>query len=93
MSEDSRYFYSNCFIEMVRAKIKNQKITITYLPPTINECFCPHWLWSDGVNDFDFGVERYLKWYERVWFKGCIRKRNLGFNSKWKAHRIEKTRK
>ena len=54
------------------------------------ECYCPHFLWSDGKNDYDFGTERYLKWYERLWFKGEVRKRNLGWNNKWKAYRIAK---
>ena len=89
-----RYFYSNCFIEAVKAKIKSPKrVRLTYLSPLINEVFCPHWMWSDGEYDYDFGVERYLKWYERLWFKGCIRKRALGFNEKWKALRKEKTKR
>ena len=86
-------FYSNCLLEAVKAKIRNPKIKITYLPPTINECFCPHFMWSDGKSDYDFGVERYLRWYERFWVKGQIRERRLGFNKKWKAYRIEKIKK
>ena len=81
ISED---FYSNCLVEALKAKLKNPKIKITYVSPFANERFCPHFLWSDGVNDYDFGVERHLKWYEIVWFKGHIRQRNLGFNEKYK---------
>lgn len=84
-------FYSNCLLEAIKAKIRDPKrVRVTYLPPTINECFCPHFMWSDGVKDYDFDVERYLKWYERIWFKGCIRERGLGFNQRWKAYRREK---
>lgn len=84
-------FYSNCLLEALKAKIKDPKrVKLTYLPPTVNECFCPHWLWSDGEHDYDFGVERYLKWYERIWFKGHIRQRSLGFNEKWKGYRKSK---
>ena len=50
----------------------------------------PKLVWSDGEYDYDFGVKRYLKWYERFWFKGEIRKRKLGWNKKWKAYRIAK---
>jgi hypothetical protein len=46
-------------------------------------------MWSDGEADYDFGVERDIKWYEILWFKGEIRKRSLGFNEKYK----EKMRK
>ena len=81
VSED---FYSNCLVEALKAKLKNPKIKITYVSPFVNEVFCPHFLWSDGVNDYDFGVERHLKWYEILWFKGHIRQRNLGFNEKYK---------
>lgn len=84
-------FYSNCFLEAVKHKLKDwNHVKIAYIPPQYNECFCPHFLWSDGEYDYDFGVERYLKWYERFWFKGEIRIRKLGFNQKWKAYRIAK---
>lgn len=86
----SNYFYSNCFIEMLKAKIHNPQVKITYLPPSINECFCPHWMWSDGINNYDFGIERYVRPLERLWFKGHIRKRFLGFNKTWKQNRIDK---
>ena len=83
--------YSNCFFEALKAKLKDWKnVKITYIPPKYNECYCPHFLWSNGVNDYDFGIERYLHWYERIWFKGHIRIRKLGFNQKWKTYRIEK---
>ena len=82
-------FYSNCMLEAIKAKLKDWKnVKITYIPPKYNECYCPHFLWSDGINDYDFGIERYLKWYERFWFKGEIRKRKLGWNKKWKSYRI-----
>lgn len=41
-------------------------------------------MWSDGEADYDFGVERDIKWHEALWFKGCIRKYGLGFNEKYK---------
>ena len=51
--------------------------------------FCPHFLWCDGQADYDFGVERYLKWWERFWFKGEIRKRKIGWNQHWKQSYYE----
>ena len=79
----SDYFYSNCLIEALKAKIKNpSNVVITYVPRS--EKGTPHFLWSDGVADFDFGVDERLEWWQTLVFKGCIRKRNLGFNEKYK---------
>ena len=87
-------FYSNCFMEAIKHKLKDWKhVKITYIPPRYNEVFCPHFLWSDGENDYDFGVERHIRWWEIIWFKGEIRKRKLGWNQRWKAYRIAKKRR
>lgn len=34
-------FYSNCFIEMVKAKLHNPSAKIMYLPAFLNEVPCP----------------------------------------------------
>lgn len=87
-------FYSNCFLEATKQKLRDwEHVKITYIPARYNECFCPHFLWTDGEYDYDFGVRRYLHWWERVWFKGEIRKRNRGFNEKWKQYRIAKKKR
>ena len=81
--EVSGYFYSNCLIEALKAKIRHPfKVKITFVPKS--EKGSCHFMWSDGEADYDFGVERYIKWYEALWFKGCIRKYGLGFNEKYK---------
>lgn len=54
MKEKDRYFYSNCFIEMVKAKLKNPKVKIMYLPAFLNEVPCPHWMWLDEEGEHDF---------------------------------------
>ena len=76
-------FYSNCLIEAVKAKFKHPlraKITVVGR----SEAGCPHFLWSDGKYDYDFGIEKYLSGLEILWFKGYIRQRNLGFNERYK---------
>ena len=85
-------FYSNCLLEAIKAKLRDWKnVKLTYIPPRYNEVFCPHFLWSDGIYDYDFGyVEKQLKWYQIFWFKGRIRQRALGWNKKWKSYRIAK---
>lgn len=69
-------FYSNCFLEAIKHKLKDWKhVKITYIPPRYNEVFCPHFLWSDGENDYDFGVERHIRWWE---IAGCADREQCG---------------
>lgn len=85
-------FYSNCFFEAVKAKIKNPKyIKITFVRHS--EAKCPHFMWSDGKNDFDFGVEKHIKGIRVLWFKGYIRKRELGYNQKYKKRMENRSKK
>ncbi len=42
-------FYSNCFIEVIKAKIRNPKIIVMYLPAFLNEVHCPHWMWMEKM--------------------------------------------
>ncbi len=43
MTYISEYFYSNCLIEAIKAKIKHPiKVKIKYIPARLNEVFCPH---------------------------------------------------
>ena len=91
MKEQSKDFYSNCLLEALKHKFRNwNNVSITYISPRYNEVFCPHFLWSDGEHDYDFGVERELKWYEVFWFKGHIRQRKLGWNKRWKKYVIRR---
>ena len=48
--------------------------------------FCPHILWSDGEFDYDFGNEGKGNLGIANWtvHKGHVRKRELGFNAKYK---------
>lgn len=51
----SEYFYSNCLIEAIKAKIRHPiKIKIKYIPARLNEVFCPHLMWHDGEYTYDF---------------------------------------
>lgn len=81
-------YWSNCLVEALKVKIKHPiKTKITIIPPWYNEVFCPHFLWSDGEYDYDFGIAKPLKWYEIFCFKGYIRRYKLGFNQKWLKYR------
>lgn len=75
---------SNCFIEAIRAKFKNPSIKITYLPAKINVVRCPHIMWSDGVQDYDFGTNTKLRPLEYVLHNGEIRTFPLGYAEKYK---------
>ena len=88
----SESFYSNCVIQAIKHKLLDWKnVTITYIPPKYGESYwyVPHLLWSDGKYDYDFGTERHLNYLQVFLFKGCIRRRSLGWNEKYKKRRIE----
>ena len=84
MESDKEEFYSNCLVQALKHKIKNKNVTITYIPAKYRGSIIPHFLWSDGEYDYDFGVNYNIKWYKSFWFKGKIRKRGLGWNEKYK---------
>lgn len=84
----SKEYYSNCLIEALKAKIKHPfKVRIIYIPPKLNESRCPHFMWTDGKFDYDFGTDDYLKCV--LVFKGRIRARALGFAKAYKQKRKE----
>ena len=66
-------FYSNCLIEMIKAKIRNPAITVLYLPAFLNEVRCPHWMWLDADGEHDFHHTGPLRWYQWFWHSGVIR--------------------
>lgn len=88
-SED---FYSNCFIEMLKAKLKNWNgVTLYKVPPRKNGFNpFPHFMWSDGEYDYDFGTEGFAKWYHFICFKGHIRQWKLGSAQKWIRYNSKK---
>lgn len=76
-------FLSNCLLEAAKAKIRHPyKVKVTAV--LRSEARCPHFLWSDGKYDYDFGVERHLVGVQILLFRGYIRRRGLGFNQKYK---------
>lgn len=90
----SKEFYSNCFFEAIKRKLRHPvKTKLTIIRAKYNEAPVPHFLWSDGKADYDFGVERHLKPYEVLVFKGVIRRRNLGWNEEYKKIELKNTKK
>ena len=84
----SKEFYSNCFIEALKAKIKHPfKVKILYIPKRLNEEDCPHFMWTDGTDDYEFGIDAYVK--SILLFKGSIRARGLGYANAYKEMRKE----
>ena len=78
-------YYSNCLIEAIKAKLKDPKnVKITLCLPWFNEVFCPHFMWTDGVADYDFGIECWIPMITAYTIhKGHIRKREKGFIEKY----------
>ena len=69
-------FYSDCFFEYLKAKIKNNKIKVIYISPFKNEVFYPHWMWIDNDNLYDFYTPNKLYFWQYIWHKGEIRIQN-----------------
>lgn len=88
----SKEYYSNCMIEAIKAKLKNRKVKIFFCKPrkTENGNFqmC-HFMWSDGKADYDFSdmSESGLPPYKNLFFKGTVRKFDLGFAERYCKYR------
>lgn len=71
-------FYSNCFIEAVKAKMtdwRNVRI-IVFLPSYAGSL---HFAWTDGKNDYWFYPEKAtVGIFETLWHEGTIEKRKAG---------------
>ena len=72
-TEERDEFYSNCFLEMMKAKLRNPSIKVMYLPAFLNECSCPHWMWLDKDGEHDFHFKGCLPWWKWIWHNGHIR--------------------
>lgn len=77
-------FYSNCFVEAVKAKMndwKNVRI-IVFLPSYAGSL---HFAWTDGKNDYWFYPEKAtIGILEMLWHEGTIERRKAGTFDKLK---------
>ena len=79
MNEEKTY-YSNCFIEAVKAKIKyGRKVTIKWVSTFENhknyKVFCPHFYWIDNQTRkrYSFHTDAVLHFPQWLFFKGYIK--------------------
>lgn len=95
----SEYYYSNCLIEALKAKIRHPlKIKLRYLPAHLNEVFCPHIMWQDEEYTYDFYASGHLSPLEIFWHQGRIRKSEYDYYDKClktlkEYHKYKKQRK
>lgn len=84
-----REYYSNCFIEALKAKLRYwDSIRIIFIPPVINDGVpgIPHFMWydRDDGNVYDFHTNDWLKhWWNTVWWRGHIRVQPLKVFNRW----------
>lgn len=46
--ERNEAWFSNCFIEAMKAKLKyGKRVKIIHIPARKNEVFCPHYMWHN----------------------------------------------
>lgn len=88
----SREYYSNCMIEVLKAKLKDPGHIKIYFckPRKINGNFQMfHFMWSDGKADYDFSDlnDGEMPWYKDFIFKGVLRKFPLGFAEEYSNYR------
>lgn len=92
-------YRSNCFVEAMKAKIKNPKeVKVYFCKPQFikhSKFKMPHFMWSDGKYDFDFSCDRdtLLHWYECFWFTGRIKRYKLGFAKRLLSYQRNLNRK
>lgn len=88
-------YYSNCFIEAIKRKLKHwRSVKLYYCKPRFFKGrfqMC-HLMWSDGFNDFDFSDDETdnLPWYKCFLFKGRVRMFDHGFAAKYRDYRKRK---
>lgn len=59
--------YSNCLIEAIKARIKNDKVRIHLIPPSVNKSRF-HFYWTDGEKIYHFTNKKLKK--TSLWFDG-----------------------
>ena len=82
-------YLSNCFMEAMKAKLKDWRSVKVYIcKPSRSQMI--HFMWSDGKSDFDFsdsGANGDLPWYKCLLFRGRVRKFERGFAASYAAYR------
>ena len=83
-------YFSNCFIEAVKAKLKNKNVKLYFCKPKKGQMF--HFMWDDGNASYDFSncEEDELKWFQCFLFSGRIRKFKKGFAKQYSQYRNRK---
>ena len=71
-------YWSNCIIEAVKARLRNNKVRFIMIWPWQNEVWCPHLMWTDGNFEYDFHAwdVPMLGW---IWHRGVIRMKPIGW--------------
>ena len=85
--ERNEAWFSNCFVEAMKAKLKyGKRVKIIHIPARKNEVFCPHYMWHNLIdgNVYDFHSCDKVKGYiGEFWFKGAIRCRPYAVYERW----------
>lgn len=89
----SQNYYSNCLIEVAKAKIKNPKIKIYFCRMRVTEnghLQKSHFMWSDGKYSYDFtdlenGHD--LGFFGVIWYLGYLRKFDKNFAKEYSEYR------
>lgn len=91
----SDFYYSNCMIEALKAKIRNpSKVRVYFCKPDFRKGHFQfiHFMWDDEDASYDFSdcEEDRLPLYKLFFFKGKIRRFKHGFAEKYSKQRNRK---
>lgn len=75
----TKFYYSNCVVEMIKAKIKNPRLKIYLCLPYVveNRIRSIHIMWQDENYSYDFSDENWeddRSFWCYFWYKGVIRR-------------------
>lgn len=69
----SDYFYSDCLLEAIKAKLKNPKVKVIKRRSSWTKI--PHFLWIYGGYIYDFGANESIP--SKLLFHGYLRRRQM----------------
>lgn len=95
----TNFYYSNCWIEAIKAKLKNPSIKLYVCNPykgLSGDIRSGHVMWEDENYSYDFSDENwddFGKFWQYFWYRGCIRQWPKNFAKEFSEKRNRMAKK
>lgn len=95
----SAFYYSNCLLEALKAKVLNPRTELHFCLPykrPSRGIGSSHVLWEDDDYSYDFSDEEWDdsgKFWQYFWYRGCIRRWPKEFAGSFSAKRNRMAKK